>query len=147
MSRTNLILATCLLALVSSCAPQNPTTRIQNNRAIYDSLSPKHQELVAQGQIAEGMSQNAVFLALGNPDRRGQGRRAGRNFERWDYVSLQPVMHNHFHYGYWGGRRHYRGWHGYGLGHTVEYVPYRSSSVWFLNNKVDSWEFLSRPHF
>jgi hypothetical protein len=135
-----------LLALLSvflcSCASQNPQTRIQNSRPLYDALSKDHQELVAQGQIAEGMSPSAVYLALGNPDRKSNGRKNGRTFERWDYTSLQPVMVNNFHYGDWGGGRRHHGWSGYGIGQSIEYIPYRSSSVWFLNNKVDSWEFI-----
>ena len=133
-----------LSVFVCSCAVQTPQARIERNRPLFDSLTAEQQDLVSKGQIKEGMPAPGVYLALGNPDRKSQGRKDGRNFERWDYTSLQPVMHNHFHYGYWGGHRRYRNWHSYGLGHSIEYIPYRSSSVWFLNGKVDSWEFI-RP--
>lgn len=139
------LVAALLSVLVCSCAVQNPQTRIEKNRPLFDSLSPKHQDLVAKGEIAEGMPYPAVFLALGNPDRKSRGRREGRDFDRWDYTSLQPVMHNNFHYGYWGGWGRYHRMHGWGLGQSIEYIPYRSSSVWFMNGKVDSWEFVGRP--
>ena len=44
-------------------------SRIKSNPQIYTSLSAADQALVRQGQIREGMSKAAVFLAWGNPDR------------------------------------------------------------------------------
>ena len=45
-------------------------TRISGHPEIYQSLSSRDQALVSQGQIRDGMSPNAVYLAWGSPDRK-----------------------------------------------------------------------------
>src|SRR5439155_14014671 len=42
-------------------------TRISGHPEIYQSLSSRDQALVSQGQIRDGMSPNAVYLAWGSP--------------------------------------------------------------------------------
>src|SRR3981081_4368065 len=66
-------------ALLSSLLPGCSTveSRIKSNPQIYASLSPADQALVRQGQIREGMSKAAVFLAWGNPDRVRSGSATG----------------------------------------------------------------------
>ena len=111
--------------------------RIAANPALYEALSPKHKNLVAEGRLAESMPKTAVFLAWGTPDRRGSGFREGVSFDRWDYTRLQAVHSTAI--GGWGGRRgRCYGWGGYGP--SVTYIPYRSATVWFHNERADSWE-------
>lgn len=127
--------------VICSCAMQTPQARIEHNPALYEALSPKQQELVSQGKIARGMPKTGVFLAMGNPDRRGQGHKDGQPYERWDYATLRPVYYNTFYgsYGYGGGcGRH--GYYGVGYVPTVDYVRERAASVWFRKDRVDAWE-------
>src|SRR5579884_4009716 len=56
----------CALVL-AACA--SPETRIRDNPELYAKLTPEQQTLVKKGQIALGMSQDAVMLALGKPNR------------------------------------------------------------------------------
>lgn len=91
---------------LSGCATTQ--TRISQHPEIYSSLSPHEQALVSRGQIAEGMSQSAVFLAWGNPDQRAEGRVMGRPSETWVYFA-----YNHGGYPY--GSPYYYG-HGYHIG-------------------------------
>ena len=103
-----------------------------------------------RGEIAKGMSQDAVVLAWGSPAAAWEGYHKGANSLRWDYFASQPVVTNHYYgaygfggYGYGGYGHHGRyGYTGYGLGFgpEVAYIPYRKSTVWFVNNRVDSWE-------
>jgi len=132
-----------------SCAPSTPQTRIEQNPAAFAKLGKKHQELVSQGQITDGMNQEAVILAWGSPDQRFQGSQNSKATERWDYVGSRPVYTNQFYggYGYGSdgrcgryGRRGYSDFGYLGFGPEVTYVPYRVGSVWFRNNRVDSWE-------
>jgi hypothetical protein len=130
------------LALVlGACAPQTPQTRIAAHPEIYEALSPKHRQLVSLGRLDKGMSEGAVFLAWGNPSRKAEGVRDNRRFERWDYAGYYPVQYHSWHGyygpGWYGHRGCYGGW---GYVPTIEYVPYRRASVWFLGRKVDSWE-------
>ncbi|MDQ8192399.1 hypothetical protein [Roseibacillus persicicus] len=129
--------------LFTSCGSTNTASRIEKNPQIYNSLTTREQELVSQGQIEEGMPPGAVFLALGEPDRRLEGQSEGKSTMRWDYTGLYPVYSNSF-YGHFGsgyGRYGRSGRYGsFGIGPTIDYVPVRSSTVWFENDKVRSWE-------
>ncbi len=136
------LLAATAALLLSNCS-SNPTGRIGKNPEIYNSLSVQEQELVSNGQIEEGMSPGAVFLALGSPDRRLEGSSKGKRTLRWDYNSLRPIYRSSF-FGSFGhgfgrgfGRRRFSK---FGFGPTVSYIPVRSSTVWFENNQVRSWE-------
>ena len=128
----------------SSCVPSTPQARIAQNPQVFAALPKKDQRLVEQGQVARGMSPNAVMLAWGYPSRRFEGFKDTKRTERWDYASTLPVYTSTFYGGYgYGhgpyGRHHYSGY-GYGFGPEVAYIPYRIASVWFVNSRVDSWE-------
>lgn len=149
MKNLMIVVAASLLHL--ACVPSTPQARIEKNPAAFASLSKKHQELVKQGQITDGMTQDAVVLAWGAPEQRFQGSQNSKTTERWDYVGSRPVYTNQFYggfgrgYGSCGpyGRYGRRGFYDYGylgFGPEVAYVPYRVASVWFLNQRVDSWE-------
>src|SRR6266705_5955060 len=60
--------------------------RISQHPEMYQSLSPRDQALVSQGQIRPGMTMDAVWLAWGAPDRKIPGERRGRPTETWMYV-------------------------------------------------------------
>jgi len=137
----------------TSCATHTPQSRIAENPSLYTKLPAKHQEKVSVGDIQRGMSKSAVYLALGNPDRKSIGETNKGNFERWDYVRLVPVHRNRFHggFGYGRGFRGHRGFgshrgfrgrgfHHGGFGTGIDYVPRRSASVYFRNDKVERWD-------
>jgi hypothetical protein len=129
----------------ASCAPSTPQARIQRHPEKFAALGENHRALVEQGQLARGMSTDAVYLAWGAPAGVFQGSKAGKSTERWDYVGSRPVYSTAFYGGYgygpYGpyGRYGYSNF-GYGFGPDVAYVPYRIASVWFVNSRVDSWE-------
>lgn len=138
------LFALTALLVLSSCSSSTPTGRIEKNLQMYNELSVREQELVSQGQIAEGMSPGGVFLALGSPARKLEGSSEGTRTMRWDYTSLHPVYTNSF-YGHFGngfgrfGRRH-GGFGGFGFNPSIHYIPARSGTVWFENDRVRSWE-------
>jgi hypothetical protein len=137
-------LLTAVLAglLMASCVPSTPQARIQREPQKFEALGSKHRALVEQGQIAPGMTADAVYLAWGAPSRVFQGSKNGKMTERWDYAGARPVYTSNF-YGFYGrGYGPYRrpGYYGYGLGPEVTYIPYRIASVWFIESRVDSWE-------
>src|SRR6266568_5326843 len=82
-------------------------TRISGHPEIYQTLSSRDQALVSQGQIRSGMSQNAVWLAWGSPDRKIVGNMRGRPTETWMYVNYATYPYPYYGPGF-----------GYGFGFT-----------------------------
>ena len=125
-----------------SCAPSTPDHRISERPAAFEALSEKHKDLVKRGELGKGMSHDAVALAWGSPSRRVEGLRDGKNMERWEYQGREAVVTHDFfggyRSGYFGGYR-YSGLSG-GFGPQVTYVPYRKSTVWFVDGRVNEWE-------
>jgi hypothetical protein len=137
--------------LLVSCVPSTPQARIQQSPQMFHRLSAKDRALVEQGQIARGMSPDAVYIAWGGPSNTFMGSYKGRESERWDYTGARPVYSSNFYggygYGYGRGYGGYRGRYGhhysglgYGFGPEISYVPTHIASVWFVNHRVDSWE-------
>jgi len=147
MKSVSLILLLMTSLMLMSCSTSNPGTRIEKNLSVYQKLSHEQQELVRKGEIQEGMTSEAVFLAWGHPDSKVSGQEKGQRFERWDYLALAPVYRNGF-YGDFGmgfGHGPYRrnGRHAYPIyqGVTaIDYIPYPTASVEFQNNQVVSWQ-------
>lgn len=137
-----IIIAGLLTGMFSSCTPSTPQYRIAQRPQVFEQLSAKHQELVSRGEIAEGMTKDAVSLAWGSPSSQAEGLMNGRKFERWDYTGQKAVMTNNVFGGYRSGYYGPYEFSGFGAGFGPEmiYIPYRKSSVWFLNGKVDEWE-------
>ena len=146
MKKLSLLTIPLLALLLASCS-STPQSRIEKNPTLYNELSKEHQELVRIGQIDEGMTKPAVFLAMGKADRELVAVQKKNRLERWNYNTLQPVYHSGFSLGYgsgWG-RRGYRGnYYGVGYSPSVAYVPTLGTSVYFENNKVTGWEGVRR---
>ena len=143
---------------VSCTSSRTPTARIAKNPKIFRALKPEQQALVEVGKIQNGMTQPAVFLAWGSPDRQAEGEKNGKRYEQWIYNSLSPVVVQSA-WGGWGG-----GWGGWGgpgwgirrggiagpgwgpwgwnggVGTDVAYIPQASSWVKFTNGRVESWQ-------
>ena len=97
-----------------------PESRISDHRDLYDSLPARQQQLVAQGQIAGGMSRNAVWLAWGAPEQKVNGYARGNTTENWVYYTTTTYPYGYgygyggFGYGPWGYG--YPGFWGGGVG-------------------------------
>src|ERR1043166_10129712 len=60
--------------------------RISQHPEIYQSLSPTDQALVNQGQIRQGMTMDAVWLAWGTADQKIPASVRGRPAQTWVYL-------------------------------------------------------------
>jgi hypothetical protein len=91
-----------------------PDSRISKNPELYNGLPARQQQLVTQGQIAPGMSRNAVWLAWGGPEQKVNGFARGNTTETWVYLtttSAYPYGYGYGRFGYgWGYP--YWGWGG-----------------------------------
>jgi hypothetical protein len=156
--------------ILASCSTTE--TRISEHPEIYQGLSPSDQALVSRGNIRAGMSQNAVWLAWGSPDRKVIGNMRGRSTETWIYVNYETAPY----YPYYGP---YRAGLGYGLGFTsvgfvgahhhhhggrsfiffgspfydpffYSYIPpsipYPYKTVTFANDRVMAFQYLVPPY-
>lgn len=124
--------------------------RITKNPQLFEKLSPSDRSLVRRGEIREGMTKEAVFLAWGRADYVSTGKDHGVSVEKWGYTGSHPVYTNSITVGigpgYYRGRRGYYGygyaglwdpyWGGYGYGPSIEYVPYQAASVEFRAGRV-----------
>src|SRR6266581_4273398 len=100
-------------------------TRISKHPEIYQRLSASDQALVSQGQIRAGMSQNAVWLAWGGPERKIIGNMRGRLTETWIYITYQTAPYPYGGpYGQWG-------W-GYGFGPGIGFIQTRHHGHGFV---------------
>ena len=160
--------------LLSGC--ETPQDRISKRPEVYNALSQRDRDLVSRGEIREGMSRDAVYLAWGAPNQRGPGRHRGSATESWIYFNTTSGDYYPppFAYGYGGFGYGYGGF-GYGgfggsylhrhrsgrLHRHVFYDPfydpffYRRTSVVsypervvsFQNGRVISFQFLPAPRF
>lgn len=141
-----MFLASLAVAVIAaSCAPVTPQTRIQRAPDVYEALPADQQALVQRGELARGMSRDAVWLAWGAPAQRFEGARDARSTERWDYTGTQPVYHTTFaggygRYGPYGPYGRYGAYSAFAFGPEIAYIPYRRASVWFLDGRVEAWE-------
>lgn len=138
--------------LLSSCATRSAADkRIEKNPQLYEKLSSRDRELVRLGEVKEGMSQEAVFLAWGRPDRVMSGGRDGNASEKWAYFDSRPVSNFSVGVGTRGIHPFYTsfGVHpafgysygpGWGYGTDIDFVPHISRQVEFTNGHVTAWE-------
>ena len=165
LSRALVIGAATSALFVTSC--ETTENRISKHPEIYQRLSANDQAMVSRGQIRPGMSQNAVWLAWGSPERKITGNMRGRLTETWIYITYQTAPYPYGGpYGQWG-------W-GYGFGPSIGFtrtrhhghgfvffgdpfydpffyayvpptipVPYKI--VTFENGRVVSFQYMERP--
>lgn len=92
-------------------------SRIDANRAAFEQLPPQENALVSQGKIQGGMSQQAVYIAWGQPQQKATGMVRGGPTETWVYTLLTaaygPYPYGGFGYGYgYAGNIGFYGRHG-----------------------------------
>ena len=153
-----LVASTAVTLLVSGCSTVE--SRIADHPDIYHSLSPRQQQLVANGQIAPGMPRQAVYLAWGSPDQRVEGAMRREMTETWIYVYYTTA----YPYGYGGGfgfggviaTHHHHGrsfafigdpfYDPFYYSYIPPSIPYPYRTVTFANGRVVSFQSLVGPY-
>lgn len=138
--------------LLGGCETMNPAEkRATRYPERFSTLPSRHQDLALRGEVTEGMTSDAVFIAWGRPGRVMSGSREGRGSERWAYFHSTPVSTVSVGYGAYGAHPFYSsfGVHpaygygygpGWGFGSGIDYVPFLERTVEFANGKVVAWE-------
>jgi hypothetical protein len=163
------VIAACTVLLVGCSTTES---RISEHRDLYASLPPRQQQFVAQGQIAPGMSQSAVWLAWGSPGQKVSGFARGHATETWVYFGYANADSYGYGYGYGGYGRFGYGYPFYGGGAGVfrthhghrfvvfgdpfydpfyfSYIPptvqYPDKTVTFVNDRVAAFQHLVTPY-
>ena len=75
------------LAVLAMMGCATPESRIRQNPQLFASFPPDVQEKIRQGHIALGFSQDAVQMALGDPDRVFQRITTNHVADVWSYNS------------------------------------------------------------
>lgn len=153
------------LFFFAGCA--TPEQRISDHPEIFQTLSPRDQELVKAGKIREGMGQDGVYLAWGTPDQKATGVARGHQVETWiynDYYyanSPYPYPYGPFGYGgYYGGHVVFHSHHHHRFAvigdpfydpFFYSYIPprvaYPSKTVTFSGGRVVSIQVLTEPRY
>jgi hypothetical protein len=138
--------------ILPSCS--TPQTRISDHPNLYQSLSPRNQALVSQGQIRSGMSRSAVWLAWGSPDQKIVGNMLGRSTETWIYIYYATYpYYPYYGAGPWGPWASNYSGPGFGFFGDPFYdpfyyslippsIPYPNKVVTFSNGRVVSFQYL-----
>lgn len=86
------------LALLAACS--TPQKRAEERPEAFAQLSKADQKLVLNGQVREGLNEDAVYVALGRPSRKVRGSENGVGYERWIYsrVVSEPTRYHHMGY-------------------------------------------------
>ena len=136
---STLAVATGTLILTSCSTPQ---TRISEHPDLYQSLSPRVQALVSQGQIRIEMSRTAVWLAWGSPDRKIIGNMGGGPTETWLYIYYAT------YYPYYAPWDVYFGaplYDPFCYSWFPQSIPYPGKIVTFANGRVASFQYVKSP--
>ncbi len=129
--------ALVLAALVSGAGCSTVSSRAEERPQAFENLPQAERELVKQSKINAGMSKDAVYIALGKPDKIIPGTPNGKPGETWAYFGVhQQVISNYHVIPRPAGR-----------GFTTETVynpvyitrPYVRRQVFFQNEKVVAW--------
>ena len=100
ISRTLLLGLAAVGLSLTSC--ETLDNRISEHQDIYNTLSPRDQALVRQGQIRSGMPMNAVWLAWGSPNVKTAGEMRGHHTETWIYTVSRYAGYGSAYYPYYG---------------------------------------------
>ena len=134
LTRVALTCAITAGALIfSGCATTQ--MRISQHPEIYQSLTPRDQALVSQGQIRTGMTMDGVWLAWGTPEQKIPGNMRGRPIETWVYLRYNTPPS-------YGGPDYYGP---FDWSYIPPKFPYPSKGVTFSNGRVVFFRHLPSP--
>jgi hypothetical protein len=149
MNFLQLTLAVLSAGLLANCA-STPATRAEKRPAAFQAIPQSQRDTVLAGEIKDGMSRDAVWIAWGPPNNISQAGEDGTHYEIWRYTGLRPVYRSSIGMGLAmlphgrGRSRHYHTHPYYDFNYGPDYVPYTEAVVKFREGKVKSWERINR---
>ena len=121
--------------MLAGCATRSTiATRKQERLAAYNALPPEQKEAADRGQLKIGMSEDAVYIAMGAPDQILHSESAAGSTTTWVYM------------GQWMEETRYWTRRGF-VNRDYNSRSYVSAEIIFQNGKVASWQTLPRPSY
>ena len=77
-----------VLLLVLGCSTS--AKRIEQRRELFDGYPPSVQASIRAGQVSPGMTEDAVWMALGDPNQRSTESTEGTDVLIWIYTRSRP---------------------------------------------------------
>jgi len=96
-----------LLALLVLVGCQTVETRIKEKPAVFAGLDKTTQEMIKQGIIGTGYTEEMVYLALGSPDQIRESVTTTSRTLIWIYNSYTSYYDGAYMMGYYGGYGYY----------------------------------------
>jgi hypothetical protein len=131
VNRSLTVLVACLLLVFAGCASSSVQSRKHERAAVYAALPAESKVMVDQGQIAVGMSPDAVYIAWGAPAQILQQENQDGATTTWLYE------------GGWMEANRY--WYRRSLLYDYQPRTYVRAEVIFVKNVVQEWRTLPQP--
>src|SRR5207302_10561937 len=87
-----------VLFLAALCGCSTVQSRIRERHEVFEKLSARDQGLVTKGEVREGMTKDAVYIAWGKPDEVMEGSKEKRPFELWRYYIATQQLRPRYTY-------------------------------------------------
>ncbi len=78
------------LALLFALACSTPAKRVDERRALFEGYSPEVQASIRAGQVSPGMTEDAVWMALGDPNQSSIESTEAADVLIWTYTRSRP---------------------------------------------------------
>lgn len=115
-------------------------SRIEEHQAAFHALPARDRDRVLQGEIREGFSPVAVYMAWGKPDEVSRGSERGREVEEWLYYRYESRSRTVYEpWPYWCDHRGYNRRPYPPVWTEVDTVMVPGWSVRFVDRRVVSW--------
>lgn len=143
LRRSGLALLVAGMAILSGCATSTVESRKHERYGAYSALTPELRTQVDLGQVKVGMTEDAVYIALGKPDQILQEETQAGAATRWLYHGTHLEE-----YRYWNRRPFHTGHrYSYDSYYVTDYHArnYIRSEVVFKAGVVAEWRTLPVP--